>query len=134
MLINGSPSEFFNSSRGLRQGDPLSLYPFVIGMEVFSILVDKATFGDSSQGFKIANRFGEELQINHLLFVDDTLVFCRDSRDQLAYLNWILLWFEAILGLKINLEKSTILLVGNMENIEDLVAELGCGTGALPST
>ena len=37
-------------------------------------------------------------------------------------------------GLKINLEKSTILPVGNVENIEDLAAELGCGIGALPST
>ena len=35
VFINGSPSVFFNSSRGLRQGDSLSLYLFVIGMEVF---------------------------------------------------------------------------------------------------
>ena len=60
-------------------------------VEVYSILVDKATFGGFLSGFKIANRFGEELQINHLLFADDTLVFCSDSRDQLAYHNWILL-------------------------------------------
>ena len=89
VLINGSSVRFFNSSRGLRQGDPLSPYLFVIGMEVFSILVDKTTFGGFLSGFKIANRFGEELQINHLLFTDDTLVFGSDSRDQLTYLNWI---------------------------------------------
>ena len=134
VLINGSPTGFFNSSRGLRQGDPLSLYLFVIGMEVFSILVDKATFGGFLSGFKIDNRYGEELQINHLLFANDSLVFCSDLRDQLAYLNWILLWFEAIFGLKINLEKSTILPIGNVVNLEDLAVELGCGTGALPST
>ena len=45
VLINGSPEGFFNSTRGLRQGDPLSPYLFVIGMEVFSNLVDKATSG-----------------------------------------------------------------------------------------
>ena len=45
VLINGSPEGFFNSTRGLRQGDPLSPYLFVIGMEVFSNLVDKATLG-----------------------------------------------------------------------------------------
>ena len=116
MLVNGSSIEFFNSTRSLRQGDPLSLYLFIISMDVFSILVDKAAFGGFLSGFKITDRFGEELQIIYLLFADDTLVFCHNSRDQLAYLNWILLWFEAIFGLKINLEKSLIMPVGNVEN------------------
>ena len=75
VLVNGSLIGFFNSSRGLRQGDPLSPYPFIIGMEIFSILVDKAAYGGFLLGFKIADRFDEELQITHLLFADDTLVF-----------------------------------------------------------
>ena len=45
-----------------------------------------------------------------------------------------MLWFEAISGLKINLEKSLILAVGNVENLDDQASELGCRTGALPST
>ena len=45
-------------------------------------------------------------QLTHLFFADDTLVFYKDSRDQLAYLSWILVWFEAIFGLRINLEKN----------------------------
>ena len=89
--INGSPIGFFDNTRGLRLGDPLSPYLFVIGMEVFSILVDKAAFGGFLSGFKLVNRDGEELQITHLLYADDTLVFCSDSMDQLAYLNWTLL-------------------------------------------
>ena len=133
-LINGSPEGFFNSTKGLRQGDPLSPYLFVIGMEVFSNLVDKAASGGFLTGFNIANRQGEEEQITHLLFADDTLVFCNDTREQLAYLSWVLLWFEAIFGLKINLEKSSILPVGIVENLEDLAAELGCRKGNLPTT
>ena len=42
ILVHGSLAGFFNSSRGLIQGDPLSLYLFVLGMEVFSILMEKA--------------------------------------------------------------------------------------------
>ena len=91
VLVNGSLVGFFNSSRGLRQGDPLSPYLFIIDMEVFSILMDKDASGGFLPGFKIADRLGEELQITHLLFEDNTLVFCNDSRDRLAYLSWILL-------------------------------------------
>ena len=45
ILIKGNPEGFFNSIRGLTQGDPLSPYLFVIEMEVFSNLVDKAALG-----------------------------------------------------------------------------------------
>ena len=108
---------------------------FVIGMGVFSILVDKASYGGFLLGFKPANRDGEEeLQITHLPFMDDTLVFCSESRDQLAFLSWILLWFEEISGLKINLDKSSILPVGDVVNLDVLAFELGCRIGVLPST
>ena len=134
VMINGSPEDLFNSTRGLRQGDPLSPYLFVIGMEVFSILVDKVALGGFLSGFNLVSRGGEEMQLTHLLFADDTLVFCSDLRDQLAYLSWILLWFEAISSMKINLDKSSILSVGDVENLEVLAANLGCRTGTLPST
>ena len=44
------------------------------------------------------------------------------------------MWFEAISGLSINLNKSEILLVGKVENVELLAFELGCKVGALPFT
>ena len=44
------------------------------------------------------------------------------------------MWLEAILRLKINLDKSEILLVGRIENIEDLTLEHGCNVGVLPSS
>ena len=118
MLINGSPKGFFKSSRGLRQGDPLSMYLFVLGQEVFSIFVDKALQEGFLSGFKIVNREGEEVQITHFLFADDTLVFCKDSNDQLAHLSWILLWFEAFSGLKINLDKSLELAMRNVADLD----------------
>ena len=44
------------------------------------------------------------------------------------------MWFEAVLGLRINLEKSELILVGRVENIDDLAMEFGCRVGSLPST
>ena len=52
--------------------------------------------------------------MSHLLFVDDTLVFYGASQDQMRYLSWILMWFEAILGLRINLDKIELILVGGV--------------------
>ena len=86
------------------------------------------------RGTRFANREGEEVQITHLLFADDTLVFYKDSKDQMAYLSWILLWFEALLGLKINLDKSSVLTVGNVDDIEGLAMELGCSDTPSPLT
>ena len=42
IFINSSPCEFFGSSRGLRQGDPLSPLLFVLVMEAFGRMLDKA--------------------------------------------------------------------------------------------
>ena len=86
VLINGSPYGFFRSSKGLRQGDPLSPYLFVLGMEALSILINKAMEGGFLSIYKLRDRGGNEVQVSHLLFADDTLVFCEDSRDQIMYL------------------------------------------------
>ncbi|RVW44349.1 LINE-1 reverse transcriptase-like [Vitis vinifera] len=125
VVVNGSPSGFFQSSRGLRQGDPLSPYLFVIVMEVFSCLLRRAIGGGYLSGWRVRGRSGEEILISHLLFVDDTLVFYEASQDQMTYLSRLLMWFEACSGLRINLEKSKLILMGRVHNIEDLALELG---------
>ena len=72
--------------------------------------------------------------VSHLLFADDTLVFCDTSQDQMTYLSWLLMWFEAISDLRINLDRSEILLVGRVENLEVLALEVGCKVGKLPTS
>ena len=47
----------------------------------------------------------------------------------MTYLNWVLLWFEAIARLNINLEKSIIMPIGCVEDIEVLANDLGCSEG-----
>ena len=60
-------------------------------------------------------------------------MFCEESHDQMTYLSWLLMWFEACSGLRINLEKSELILVGRVHGIEDLALELGCRVGGLPA-
>ena len=131
VLVNGTPSGFFQSTRGLRQGDPLSPLLFVIGMEALSCLINRAMSGGFLSGCRVRGRGGNGVQVTHLLFADDTMVFCEASLEQMVFLSWILMWFEAISGLKINLDKSEIFPVGRVENVEDLTFELGW---ALPSS
>ncbi|RVW22037.1 putative mitochondrial protein [Vitis vinifera] len=134
VLVNGTSTGFFQSSRGLRQGDPLSPYLFVIVMEVFSCFLKRVVDGGFLSGCRVKGRSEEGVQISHLLFADDTLVFCQASQDHLTYLSWLLMWFEAMLGLRINLEKSELIPVGRVENIDDLDLDFGCRLGSLPST
>ena len=134
VLINGSPAGFFPSSKGLRQGDPLSPYLFVIGMKALSCLINRAVEGNYLSGNRIKDGRGGDLVISHLLYADDTLIFSEANKDQLKYLSWILMWFEALSGLKINLNKSEIIPIGPVDNAEELATELGCKIGSLPTS
>ena len=80
ILINGEASGFFSSSRGLRQGDPLSPLLFILVMEILSKLVIKVGEESFLNGFHISNPHSEGLVISHLLFADNTLVFASRTR------------------------------------------------------
>jgi hypothetical protein len=79
VLVNGSPAGFFNSLRGIRQGDPLSPFLFVIVMKAFSRMVKASIDHSLFFGFTVGARGRGQVHISHLLFVDDTLVFCGAS-------------------------------------------------------
>ena len=68
------------------------------------------------------------------MFADGTLVFCQTSVDHMAYLWWLIMWFETILGLKMNLEKSELTPIGRMVNAWELAFHLGGIVRRLPST
>jgi hypothetical protein len=133
VLVNGSPAGFFNSSRGIRQGDPLSPFLFVIVMEAFSRMVKASIDHSLFSGFSVGTSGREQVHISHLLFADDTLVFCGASRDQVQAIGNLLTCFELVSGLKVNLAKSILLPVGEVSNIGQLAEVLGCEVGSLPT-
>ena len=75
-MINGSPAGFFSSSQGARQEDPLSPFLFFIVMEALSKMITAAIDNGQLSGFSVGSRLSEMVNISHLLFAGDTLVFC----------------------------------------------------------
>jgi hypothetical protein len=72
---------FFSNSRGLRQRDSLSPVLFVFVMEALSRMISAVVSGGLLEGFKVGNA-----NFSHLLFADDTLIFCNACPSQLRYL------------------------------------------------
>ena len=102
VLINGSPAGFFGSSHGLRQGDPLSPLLFLLVMEMLSRLLRRTEEGDFLRGFQASRNARGGLHISHLLFADDAILFCDASKENLLYIRMVLIFFEAITGLRVN--------------------------------
>lgn len=80
----------------------------------------------------MAQKQGESLQVTHLQYADDTLIFCDANQSQLRYLRIILILFEATSGVHINWRKSQIYPVRAIDNIQELVDILG-ETGRTPT-
>ena len=100
-------------------------------MEVLSCLLKRAMEGNFISGCRSRDRDGREMAISHLLYADDTIILCEAKSEQLMWLRWILIWFEAFSGLKINLNKSELIPLGRVDNVESLAAVyLGLPLGA----
>jgi len=131
ILVNGSPFGFFNSSKGMRQRDPLSPLLFVVVKEALSKMLSINVGSSRLSGFSVGSRL-PVVNISHLLFADDTLVVYEANPSHLRYLRVLLLCFEAVFGLKVNLAESPLFPVGNVDNATELAVILGCGTSSLP--
>ncbi|KAI0523207.1 hypothetical protein KFK09_005601 [Dendrobium nobile] len=111
ICIDGGLEGYFNSSSGIRQGCPLSPYLFCIAMDAFSCLIDN----DTSQ-----NRFigiqKQGMNLSHLLYADDLLIFGDASISNCAVLKEVLKHFAMVSGLLVNHDKSQVILSSHISN------------------
>ncbi|CAA7014405.1 unnamed protein product [Microthlaspi erraticum] len=104
-LLNGSAIGNVTPSRGIRQGDPLSPYLFILCSEVLSGLCKKAQENGQLTGIRVANG---SPKVNHLLFADDTMFFCKSNEKTCKALKEILRQYEEASGQMISCQKSAI--------------------------
>jgi hypothetical protein len=83
--------------------------------KLFSVIVHRGFLS----GFSVGFGSNGVINISHLLFADDTLVFCGANPDHLHYLSLLFLSFEAVSGLKISLAKLVLVPVGYVDNMNE---------------
>ncbi|KAL9687816.1 hypothetical protein QQ045_032223 [Rhodiola kirilowii] len=100
--INESISEIIRPERGLRQGDPISPYLFLLCAEWLTYAINDSQRLGLVEGIKI-NR--EAPVVSHLMFADDCLIFCKASKEAVMHIKNILMNYETIAGQKVNFNK-----------------------------
>ncbi|XP_073133406.1 uncharacterized protein [Henckelia pumila] len=103
--VNGTPAGFFASSRGLRQGDPLSPLLFVLGAEYLSRGLDRLFL----QHADLRYRSGCDLPISHLAYADDVIIFANGGSRGLQRLKDFLAHYENCSGQLVNVDKSAMI-------------------------
>ncbi|KAK9057748.1 hypothetical protein SSX86_022586 [Deinandra increscens subsp. villosa] len=130
VLVNGSPTWEFKCERGVRQGDPLSPFLFLIAMEGLHWMMERACLGNIFRGIHLPN--GGPC-ISHLLFADDALVMGQWGDDNIANLVQILRIFGLVSGLNINIKKCALFgLNVDSEAVSDKAGLFRCDKGILP--
>ncbi|XP_026419847.1 uncharacterized protein LOC113315813 [Papaver somniferum] len=111
VMLNGSPTTSFKTTRRIRQGDPLSPYLFILAMESFSRFLPHCEATGKLTGMKISR---SAPKTNHLLFADDCILFCKANDAQVQKLLSVIHQFSICLGQLINFNKSTVFFSSNL--------------------
>jgi len=128
--VNGALCGYFKGYNGLRQGDPLSPYLFVIILEVLSVMLARASKLPSFHNHWKT----DALSLSHLCFADDLIIFCRGD---IGFVNTIKNCMDlssSQSGLRINASKSMCFLSHvPPDTSEDIMSTLGFQLGSFPA-
>ncbi|XP_071705014.1 uncharacterized protein [Rutidosis leptorrhynchoides] len=132
VLVNGSPTKEFNLGRGVRQGDPLSPFLFIIAAEGLNWMAKSAVAKGLFCGVEIGN---DRIPLSHLQYADETIFFGKWSFENMENLMKLLKCFELNSGLKVNYNKSNLFGVGvDKDEVIEMTDVFGCKMGSFPMT
>ncbi|XP_058732794.1 uncharacterized protein LOC131604367 [Vicia villosa] len=129
VLVNGSTTKDFRVEKGLRQGDPLSPFVFVLVMEVLMELMKRSKEIGEFRGF----RYKENKEVDLLQFTDGTIILAEGDTANLWSMKAILRCFEMMSRLRVNFHKINLygINVGDWY-LEAASSFLTCKVGTLP--
>jgi hypothetical protein len=128
--VNDDIGHYFQTRKGLRQGDPLSPILFNIITDMLAILIARAK-ADGQVGSLVPHLV--DVGVSILQYADDTILFMEHDLEKTVNMKLILCIFEQLSGLKINFHKSEIFCFGNAKELEhEYTHVLGCESGSLP--
>jgi hypothetical protein len=127
--LNGEPGEFFGTHKGLRQEDPMSM--------LFNLVADAlATIRKKGCQEGLIKGLIPELVdggLTHLQYVDDTIIFLEVEEQSISNVKFLLYCFKNMSGLKINYQKSEVIVLGaSKEESSQIARWLNCREGSLP--
>ena len=128
--VNDQVGPYFQTKKGLRQGDPLSPILFNIVVDMLAIIVARAKEDGQVKGV-IPNLNDGGLSI--LQYADDTIIFIDHDIEQAKNLKLLICVFEQLSGLKINFQKSELFCFGDAGDHKYQYSQLfGCNIGSYP--
>ena len=105
ILVNGEPKGMITPTRGIRQGDSFSPFLFLLCTEGFNGLFNKSAHQGHINGYSLCRN---SPRLTHLLFVDDSLLFCKATIEECQRVLDILDVYGKYSGQQINRSKTTI--------------------------
>lgn len=130
ILVNGAPAGFFRSTRGLRQGDPISPALFVIAVDYLSRSLDQLILGKKEMVFKSSRGSAE---VSHLAYADDIIIFTQAAPGSLRRLKACLHDYTAASAQQINITKSSFYITEAHEQWAAIIeVEGGFSRGSFP--
>jgi hypothetical protein len=128
--VNDDIGHYFQTYKGLRQGDPLSLILFNLVADMLAILIARAKEDGQVDGL-IPHLVDGGISILH--YADDMIIFMEHDLEKALNMKLILCIFEELSGLKINFRKSEVFCFGKAKDTEnDYIMLFGCEPGSFP--
>nr|GFA49941.1 putative RNA-directed DNA polymerase, eukaryota, reverse transcriptase zinc-binding domain protein [Tanacetum cinerariifolium] len=132
ILVNCSPTKEFLMERGVRQGDPLSLFLFILAAEGLNALINEAVTKNIFKGVIVGDN---QVMVSHLQYADDTIIFSEWSRRNARNIMGVLKCYEEVAGLKNNFRKIKLYGVGvERQKVDNMTRFMRCGVGDFPFT
>ncbi|GJT94905.1 RNA-directed DNA polymerase, eukaryota, partial [Tanacetum coccineum] len=123
IIINGSPTEEFQFCKGLKQGDPLSPFLFILIMESLHLSFQRVVDAGMFKGIKL----GASVNISHMFYADDAVFVGQWCESNISTLVHVLECFYRASGLRINMSKSKIMGVYvDSDKVKRAALKLGC--------